>query len=1060
VWSWSPVSVPTNAERSELAPSEVDPFGTAALRASTLAAWADSPTRFREDANAEEDLLLGGYADRWLVELAQNAADAAQRAAVPGRLLVRLVPATEGGPVELRVANTGAPLDAAGVAALASLRASTKRDSESVGRFGVGFAAVLGVTGEPRIASSTGGVVFSAARTAAEVAALPGVAADELRRRDGRPPVLRLCWPLGPTEPPPPAGYSTEVRLPMDRAATGTGELLTGAESAAADLLLALPWLVELTVLGADGTAVVHRRSDHPDDTVTLDPGADRWLLVRRSGRWDELAGRSDGRAAEDRTDWSVCWALPLDADGRPSPLDSDVLHAPTPSDERLALPARLLASLPMQPSRRRIRTGPATDAVVARAAEAYRELVLTVAPADRTALAPRPGFPRSDLDAALRAAIGATLTDAAWLPTALGPDVAPKDGVLLELAAPAPALTALLTDVVPGLLADGVAGAPRAVLTELGVSTLSLAGLAERLAGVRRSPSWWRELYAALAPAVDGLPSARDELAALPVPLVDGRTITGPRTALALTGLGASGGGTGGAGAGPGSGTAGLAGAVAEAQLPGLRIVDPDAVHPLLYRLGTAEAGPAELLDHDSVAEAVTRSVAEAEDGMDTRALVGLVLGLLAEVETGPDTLAARPWLAGLALPDTDGEPCRADELMLPDAVLAPLLERGTPIGVLAAELADAWPRRVLTAVGVLDSFALVVDDDATEPDHDLADEELWWDATEEPPSRLVAVRDLDLVADDAWPAALRVLAADPLYRPALRAPGGYTAWWLARHARLAGRRARHWRLPSADPIAGLFDAVPTAVRDAVGDDGLLAVIGVRGDAAVADTADAADLVTRLGDPERTPDAALTWACYAELADAVLADRVEVGELEPPERLRAADGSVLDADRAVLLDRSWLAPTLPPGETVAGRLDYDGVEALADLLDLPLASEVVAGRVVDPVGGSGSAATAGSRGGASGAGGSGGAAGSGGAGGREVAWAALPEVVAACAVLRAPVPDGSLWLHERLIVELSRPEVRRLVVPVWWQDNRWHASDPVRALLAVLSEEPPPGRL
>jgi len=215
-----------------------------------LAAWADSPTRFREDANTEEDLLLGGYADRWLVELAQNAADAAQRAGEPGRLLVRLVRGGSGsadgpadgpaGPVELWVANTGAPLDADGVAALASLRASTKRDSAAVGRFGVGFAAVLGVTGEPRIASSTGGVAFSATRTAAEVAALPGPAADELRRRDGRPPVLRLCWPLGPGEPAPPTGYQTEVRLPVG-VGTDPGELLAGARAAAADLLLALP---------------------------------------------------------------------------------------------------------------------------------------------------------------------------------------------------------------------------------------------------------------------------------------------------------------------------------------------------------------------------------------------------------------------------------------------------------------------------------------------------------------------------------------------------------------------------------------------------------------------------------------------------------------------------------------------------------------------------------------------------------------------------------------------------------------------------------------------------
>ena len=67
-----------------------DPFSTAALRSRVLDAWAASPARFREDANAEEDYALGGYRDRVVVELAQNAADAAARAGVPGRL--RLTP--------------------------------------------------------------------------------------------------------------------------------------------------------------------------------------------------------------------------------------------------------------------------------------------------------------------------------------------------------------------------------------------------------------------------------------------------------------------------------------------------------------------------------------------------------------------------------------------------------------------------------------------------------------------------------------------------------------------------------------------------------------------------------------------------------------------------------------------------------------------------------------------------------------------------------------------------------------------------------------------------------
>src|SRR3954449_10984846 len=89
-----------------------DPFGTALIRHRVLDAWAASPARFREDANAEEDLARGGYRDWVVVELAQNAADAATRAGEPGRL--RLTLAGDA----LVASNTGAPLDAAGVESL------------------------------------------------------------------------------------------------------------------------------------------------------------------------------------------------------------------------------------------------------------------------------------------------------------------------------------------------------------------------------------------------------------------------------------------------------------------------------------------------------------------------------------------------------------------------------------------------------------------------------------------------------------------------------------------------------------------------------------------------------------------------------------------------------------------------------------------------------------------------------------------------------------------------------------------------------------------------------
>jgi len=50
------------------------------------------------------------------------------------------------------------------------------------------------------------------------------------------------------------------------------------------------------------------------------------------------------------------------------------------------------------------------------------------------------------------------------------------------------------------------------------------------------------------------------------------------------------------------------------------------------------------------------------------------VVLRLVARPAIEPGEL---PWLGGLALPDTDGEPRRADELVLPGAALLDVLPR-----------------------------------------------------------------------------------------------------------------------------------------------------------------------------------------------------------------------------------------------------------------------------------------------------------------------------------------------------------------------------------------------
>ncbi|MGZ4556971.1 MAG: sacsin N-terminal ATP-binding-like domain-containing protein, partial [Mycobacteriaceae bacterium] len=202
-----------------------DPFGTEELRSATLEGWRRSPTRLREDTATEADLVRGGYRDRVLTELAQNAADAAARSGVHGQLTVRLAGA------ELRVANTGEPLDRAGVEALAALRASSK--TGGVGRYGVGFTAVLAISEEPRVLSRSGSVAFSASRTRAELG-LTEV------------PVLRLVWPVAEQ---PPLEASTEVVLPLREDVDGAA-LLADFVAEAPELLLALPALQRIAVDG------------------------------------------------------------------------------------------------------------------------------------------------------------------------------------------------------------------------------------------------------------------------------------------------------------------------------------------------------------------------------------------------------------------------------------------------------------------------------------------------------------------------------------------------------------------------------------------------------------------------------------------------------------------------------------------------------------------------------------------------------------------------------------------------------------------------------------------
>ncbi|MEU6916371.1 sacsin N-terminal ATP-binding-like domain-containing protein [Streptomyces olindensis] len=935
-----------------------DPFGTARLRRGVLDAWATSPARFREDANAEEDLVLGGYRDRLVVELAQNAADAAARAGVPGRLRLTLRDGV------LVAANTGAPLDAAGVESLSTLRASAKRETHerAVGRFGVGFAAVLAVTDEPAVVGRHGGVRWSLAEArehAAETARHSPGLGDEIRRRDGHVPLLRLPFAAEGTAPDP---YDTAVILPLrDAAAADLAERLLHAVDDA--LLLTLPGLEELVVeVNGESPRTLTRRTDGPF-TVVDDSGngVTHWRTAAAHGPLTpELLA---DRPVEERLrpHWSVTWAVPVDSDGSPArPRTSPVVHAPTPSDEPLGVPALLIASFPLDSTRRHAAPGPLTDFLVQRAADAYAGLLADWRPVTAGIIDLVPGpLGKGELDGALRQAILERLPRTSFLPPAVPPhdgddlpeSLRPRDAELVEGAGAD--TVDVLAEVLPTLLPAGLER--RAELRTLAVARVPLTDAIDRLAGLEKDPGWWRRLYDSLA-GVDP-----DRLSGLPVPLADGRTTIGPRQVLL-----------------PGADGARIDPEVL-ARL-GLKVAHPDAAHPILEKLGALPATPRAVLTTPQVRAAVAASLDDEggvnweEDALDAEELADTVLALVRDAGLEPGD---EPWLGALALPDEDGEPAPACELVFPGGPFAQVMREGE-LAAVDAELAAKWGEQPLAACGVLVDFAVVratdvvLDPDELEPrEGDFAEPDdaglldavdVWCEDILDrfpdspvPPvaTEIVAVRDLDLVDEDKWPQALALLSRPPL-RDAIVQPvrvllhdgthevvRPYTAWWLRGNPVLDGRRPAGLRAAGGDPLLrGLYDEA-----DATGfeDEQVLRALGVRTSVAALldEPGGAAELLDRLADPEREVTGAQLHALYGALAE------LDPEQVTLPDELRAVvDGrvEVVDAADAVVCDSPDLlpftegVPLLPVRPSRAAEL--------AELFQVRRLSESVTGQV------------------------------------------------------------------------------------------------------------------
>ncbi|NEA79502.1 molecular chaperone Hsp90, partial [Actinospica acidiphila] len=535
---------------------------------------------------------------------------------------------------------------------------------------------------------------------------------------------------------------------------------------------------------------------------------------------------------------------------------------------------------------------------------------------------------------------------DGSELPEALRP----RDAEIVEGAGAD--TVRVLAEVLPTLLPAGLER--RAELRGLGVARVPLTDAVDRLAGLEKSPDWWRRLYDSLA-GVDP-----DRLTGLPVPLADRRTTIGPRQVLLPT-----------------------PDATLDAELLarlGLKVAHPDAAHPLLEKLGALPATPRAVLTTPQVRAAVAASLDDEggvnweEDVLDADELAEAVLTLARDAGLEPGD---EPWLGALALPDEDGELSPACELVFTGGPFARVMREGE-LAAVDADLAGKWGEQPLAACGVLADFALVratdvvLDPDELEPresDYAEPDDPGLLDAVDVwaedildrfpdapvPPvaTEIAAVRDLDLVDDDRWPQALALLSRPPL-RDALVEPvrillhdgthetvRPYTAWWLRGHPVLGGRRPAGLRAAGGDPLLrGLYDEADATGFD---DEQVLRALGVRTSVAALldEPGGAAELLERLADPDRPVTAAQLHGLYGALAE------LDPEQVTLPDELRAVvDGrvEVVDASEAVVVD----SPDLLPFTTGVPLLPVRPARAaeLAELFQVRRLSESVTGRV------------------------------------------------------------------------------------------------------------------
>lgn len=273
----------------------------------TRAGWKANPDLVQVDARREESLLGGGYYDRQILELVQNAADAAL-AHETARIELRLTAS------HLYAANTGEPLSPDGLRALILGDVSPKGGDE-IGRFGLGFRSLLRLGGVVDMVSA--GIAFRfdpawCAVEARQVAALPA---------DAEAPGMRLARPLSLT--------TERKRDPILADLLEWADTVVRAELADPDAVAAMRWELErfpvefllfqrpdleIEILLPEAESRRLHRERREDLLLLVDDGKETaWQLFRKRFAVEDADAKRDAGRRQARPEVDIAWAVPAE---------------------------------------------------------------------------------------------------------------------------------------------------------------------------------------------------------------------------------------------------------------------------------------------------------------------------------------------------------------------------------------------------------------------------------------------------------------------------------------------------------------------------------------------------------------------------------------------------------------------------------------------------------------------------------------------------------------------------------------------------------------------------